>query len=136
MKYLHSLEVDLNVKFPDDFLSFIKINFGDKPEDSIFKVGKGMASLAHFLHFQDVVDESLEIYSIEEQKEDIDEYLSDKIVPIAITYDSNLIALDFRETTQQPTVIFIISGEIEDGVDSIRPICSTFSEFLMLLESD
>lgn len=134
--YLKELECELQIKFPSEFLNFIELHFGDKPFYSSFKVGKGQSSIAHFLHCQELIDDNFDIYSISEQKEEIDEFLSNKIVPIAITFDSNLIAFDFRHKMTEPEVIFIISSQLEDGDKAIRNISVNFHEFLAILEEN
>lgn len=132
--YLKELELELQIKFPVEFLNFMELYFGDKPIYSSFEVGKGHCSIAHFLHCQNLVNDDFEIYSISDQREEIDEFLSDKIVPFAITFDSNLIAFDFRHKITEPEVIFIISSQLEDGDKAIRHISSNFHEFLAILE--
>lgn len=132
--YLKALELELQIKFPIAFLNFIELHFGDKPMCSSFEVGKGQSAIAHFLHCQDLINDDLEIYSISEQKEEIDEFLSKKIVPIAITFDSNLIAFDFRHNATDPEVIFIITSQLEEGDNAVRHICPSFNTLSSILE--
>lgn len=132
--YLELLETEHSINFPIQFIEFFEENFGDKPQANIFKFSEKQNSIAHFLHCQRIVEQELEIYSISEQKEDLDEFVSPRLVPFAITFDSNLLVLDFRESSSNPSISFVISSQIEDGDLALRHVSYSFQEFIENLE--
>lgn len=133
---LNDFEKKAGIRFPVDFKTYFSQNYGDKPVKSVIPVGKGNTVAGHFLHFQQVdASDSLSLYEVEYQFEDIEEFISDKVVPFLITVGSDLICFDFRDTPVNPRVVLVISGNMEDGEEkSVKFVAKDFESFLGILQ--
>ncbi|ENQ3104922.1 SMI1/KNR4 family protein, partial [Bacillus cereus] len=130
-KTISKVEQSFGIKFPQDYKEcVIKYNGGyPKPDNFDFSdegEGEGGAVFNNLLSFTGD-------FSIEAIYEFSKESLQKGIIPFARDPFGNLICFDYRQSNNEPTVVFF--DHEEQGENSIELICNTFTELLNKLYS-
>lgn len=137
-------EEDFEVRFPRDYITFIKQCNGCIPIDCTFVCGGHEYLIERFLCMLD--DDMLN--EIDEGRYDIavvtadigDRLVEDEdstglaLVPIADLFAGELVCLDFRKDMDHPEVCIWFHEESEYSSPSTQKVANSFTEFLSMLK--
>jgi len=132
-KEVSEIEKELNIKFPEYYLSVAKHNQGRTPEPCVFKVGEGSDVFNHLLHFKNTG--SYATYSILATTKVLSNFLPENIIPIAETPGGNYICYKFC-ADEQASIVHVNHELPIEHVDCITKVADNFSEFLNRLSDD
>ncbi|KOC79049.1 SMI1/KNR4 family protein [Bacillus velezensis] len=125
---IQEVENTLQVKFPKDYLKYVKSYSGatPTPETFDFEGRKGIAfGYLHSFH------EDSESYIINVSNRYRDGRMPDKVIPIADDVFGNEICFDFRKNHSNPPLVFW-DHEIafENPESALSHICNSFTELV------
>ncbi len=133
LEKLPDFEKKTGIKFPIEYLEIITKHQGKTPEPSIFKIGDKFTTVFNTLyHFSS--DEDNDFCNLEKRYESLKENYSDKIIPFGDTPSDDSICFDYRESANNPKIIYIIH-ELS-GDESVKFVADSFTEFLDMLYED
>jgi len=123
------VESELSVSFPDDFKQALLQHQGMSVEPCVieFKSGAGVPFGCLFHVFSDEM-----AYAIKVHAKEMKENGHDNLIPISGCGNSYF-GFDYRNTDENPPIVFV-NGDVEpDDHRSIIPVANTFSELLSQL---
>lgn len=128
---IERIERYFKIKLPEDYVKCaLKYNGGTPDAFNIFDINGDSGS------FQNLIDirENSPHGDIIESYENIKDRLIGKIVPFGKESCGNLICFDYRNSTENPSVVFWDHERaFLNPAEGLTFICNTFSEFLDLL---
>ena len=116
------LEQQWGVKFPEEYKKLISTRQGMTPHPCIFDSGKIKDVMGVLLTL--VTDPDKKSYAIRDSYSLLKPYIPSGIYPFAMTPGSEHLCFDYRDSPEQPKVVFVT---VETN---LYPIADSFLEFL------
>jgi len=136
---VEKVEKELSIKFPKDFLDVSMKHQGQAIDDLSIKVRSMEVGFSFFYLFNDRNNKKDASYTISAAHENIhqgdDSGNNQLLIPIANSFGSSKFCLDYRESLDNPSVVFYYSDRAIND-DAITILASNFTEFLELLYED
>ena len=139
---ISSTEKFYRIKFPDNYIEFLKKNNGAIPITNVFEFNNHEYLVERFLcllgdgindYDEGWADIEVTISEISERLTDDGKRLGKKIVPIAVLFAGNYVCLDFREDEMVPSVCIWYHEESRNFAPVTRKVTDNFEEFLNIL---
>lgn len=119
------LQIKYNIILPDSLVELIKEKNKGRPNCDVFDTAKIKERIfGELLSFNKYTKGSVLTY-IENTKD----RMSEKLIPFACDPSGDLICLDYRESLEQPSVIFWWH-DTSEGEEIIEYVAKSFDEFL------
>lgn len=130
---VEEIESKLNIKFPEDYLDVASQHQGKTPVPCGTSSGSMLTIL---LHFENDPSNKKYTSSIIRKHEIITrEKYSPLIIPFAKAGGASLFCLDFRDSKNNPSIIFLDWDYFGDGdEDALHFVAKNFTEFLSMFE--
>ena len=125
---IEEIENLYGITFPNNYLEVLRENQGRIPDPNTIKIGKATVGAGVLYHFN---NEEFEAYSVKRKTQNYKDEIPNKIIPFMGTGGGSDFGFDFRESSNNPKVVFIISDF--EGEEAIRQVANTFTEFLSRL---
>ncbi len=136
---VEKIENELNIKFPKDFLDVSMKHQGQVVDDLSIKVRSMEVGFSFFYLFSDRNNKKDVSYTIsaahENMHQDDEEGNNKLLIPIANSFGSSKFCLDYRESLDDPSVVFYYSDRAVND-DAITVLANSFTEFLDMLYED
>jgi hypothetical protein len=129
---VESLEADLYIKFPKDYLEVATIHQGKVPNPNQIKVEERITSVG--VLFLITPDNDYKGSTIKSNIMFIEDDVPQGIVPIVGSGGGSVFAFDFRRSSDTPSIVFVDSDK--EGDDAITFLSDSFSGFLSMLRDD
>lgn len=131
--YVKKKERMLGNPFDPAFLAFLQEHNGGVPKQRLFKVGRNEKVLERFLCLlPDYEDNALGDYDIGVVWSDIEDRLSDFLVPFAAVFAGDFLCFD-HEDANPPRVVLWNHDLSEEDEPSTVPVADSFEAFLGML---
>jgi hypothetical protein len=135
-EFVKKTEKMINLKFPTDFVEFLKKHNGGAPKKRYFKLGSNVKVLETFLavvpdyktHPRGELDIGVVWTWIEAR-------LNDYLLPFAAVYPGDYLCFDY-ETGDPPKVVLWIHDQSEEDEPATEPVAGSFAQFLEMLTED
>jgi cell wall assembly regulator SMI1 len=124
---IRAAEAVLGVRLPADFVAVASEHQGRTPSPSVFRLEDGTESiLNNLLHFE----ASSPTSSIVRAWDDLQDILPAGVVPFAADPGGNYLCFDYRESDEQPPVVFWVH---DDPSAPTQRVAASFTQLLALL---
>ena len=143
-KRIRKFEEFYEMRFPKDYIAFIKQCNGCIPIDCTFVCGGHEYLIERFLCMLDddmlnEIDEGcfdigVVIASVDDRLSDDGNSTGLKLIPIADLFAGELVCLDFRKDMDHPEVCIWFHEESEYLSPSTQKVANSFTEFLSMLK--
>jgi hypothetical protein len=129
---VESLETDLHIKFPKDYLEIAMIHQGKVPNPNQIKIGERITSVG--VLFLITPDDEYRGSTIKANTVFLEDDIPKGIIPIVSSGGGSVFALDFRKSNDTPSIVFVNSDKECD--EAISFLSDSFGSFLSLLRDD
>lgn len=129
---VESLEADLCIKFPKDYLKVAMVHQGKVPNPNQINVGEKITSVG--VLFLISPDYDYKGSTIKSNVMFIEGDVPQGVVPIVGSGGGSVFAFDFRRSSDTPSIVFVDSDK--EGDDAITFLSDSFSGFLSMLRDD
>lgn len=119
---IHKVEENLDVIFPTDYKEYVKKCNGGFPnkDEFYFEDGCCSVSLRNLISLH---------YDMLATYEDVNSYISEKVIPFMETRSGDLLCFDFRKSLTYPPIVYM--DHEEEGDESLSELCNTFTELII-----
>ena len=135
-EFVKKTETMINLKFPPDFVEFLKKHNGGALKQRYFKLDSNVKVLETFLavvpdyknHPRGELDIGVVWTWIEDR-------LNDYLLPFAAVYPGDYLCFDY-ENSDPPKVVLWIHDQSEENEPATEPVAGSFAQFLGMLTDD